>query len=336
VVDNAGDSVTELAGRGSDSVETTLASTRWAPTSRTCCTPARGLRRHRQCAGQQHRGGSGNDTLSGGRRRADRRRRQRQPAGRRRRRQLDAGTGSDIADGGAGSDTLTLLGNFADYTRSRPNATDTVLTNTTTHESITVRNVEKFLFADGDKALGTWPTTRQHRQRQPVRRRRRRPPRRPGRRRQMAGGLGNDTYTVDQAGDKVIERPTAATTWCWWPSPRPTPSSWRQRRTRHHHGGGQRGGQPDRQRAGQLADRQWRRQHLIGGAGNDTLDGGAGADKLIGGLGDDLYLVDNAGDVVTELAGRPDRVETTLASYTLGANVEDLLHRHGGLHRHRQ
>ena len=37
-----------------------------------------------------------------------------------------------------------------------------------------------------------------------------------------------------------------------------------------------------------------------GGVGNDTLDGGAGADTLIGGTGNDTYVVDNAGDVVTE------------------------------------
>ena len=40
-----------------------------------------------------------------------------------------------------------------------------------------------------------------------------------------------------------------------------------------------------------------------GGAGNDTLDGGAGADTMIGGAGNDTYVVDNAGDVVTEKSG---------------------------------
>nr|WP_281378903.1 calcium-binding protein [Azospirillum oleiclasticum] len=64
---------------------------------------------------------------------------------------------------------------------------------------------------------------------------------------------------------------------------------------------------------------------LDGGAGNDSLDGGAGADLLIGGLGDDVYVVDDAGDTVTELTGQgADEVRTTLASYTLGANVENL------------
>src|SRR5438093_11563391 len=40
---------------------------------------------------------------------------------------------------------------------------------------------------------------------------------------------------------------------------------------------------------------------LRGLAGNDTLDGGPGADTMIGGAGNDTYVVDNVGDVVTEV-----------------------------------
>jgi serralysin len=63
---------------------------------------------------------------------------------------------------------------------------------------------------------------------------------------------------------------------------------------------------------------------LNGLEGNDTLDGGTGADEMNGGDGDDLYIVDNAGDIVTENPdeGR-DRVLASV-SYALGANVEDL------------
>ncbi|MBB3649548.1 serralysin, partial [Rhizobium sp. BK619] len=64
---------------------------------------------------------------------------------------------------------------------------------------------------------------------------------------------------------------------------------------------------------------------LSGGAGDDTLDGGAGADRLIGGTGNDTYIVDSAADVVTENAnGGIDTVRTTLASYILGSDVENL------------
>ena len=64
---------------------------------------------------------------------------------------------------------------------------------------------------------------------------------------------------------------------------------------------------------------------LYGLAGNDWLDGKAGADTMVGGSGDDTYVVDNTGDVVTELADEGiDTVRSTI-TYTLGANVENLI-----------
>ncbi len=63
---------------------------------------------------------------------------------------------------------------------------------------------------------------------------------------------------------------------------------------------------------------------LSGFAGNDILDGGTGADDLTGGIGDDTYVVDQAGDTVTELDEVGiDTVESSI-SYTLGDNVENL------------
>ena len=64
---------------------------------------------------------------------------------------------------------------------------------------------------------------------------------------------------------------------------------------------------------------------LTGGAGVDTLDGGVGADTMVGGTEDDYYVIDNAGDIVTENANEgSDSIELYLAAdYTLGANVEN-------------
>jgi Ca2+-binding RTX toxin-like protein len=64
---------------------------------------------------------------------------------------------------------------------------------------------------------------------------------------------------------------------------------------------------------------------LIGNGGDDTLDGGTGADAMTGGTGNDLYFVDNVGDQVTELAGQGTDTVSSSISYTLGANVENLI-----------
>ncbi len=63
---------------------------------------------------------------------------------------------------------------------------------------------------------------------------------------------------------------------------------------------------------------------LDGGDGNDTLNGGAGRDVMLGGLGNDTYIVDSAGDTVTENANAGvDSVQSSI-NYVLGANLENL------------
>jgi Ca2+-binding RTX toxin-like protein len=64
---------------------------------------------------------------------------------------------------------------------------------------------------------------------------------------------------------------------------------------------------------------------LIGaGAGNDLLDGGLGDDEMLGGLGNDTFVVDVAGDIVTELANEGIDLVQSSIDYVLGANLENL------------
>ena len=73
---------------------------------------------------------------------------------------------------------------------------------------------------------------------------------------------------------------------------------------------------------------------LDGGAGNDNLDGGKGADLMSGGTGNDTYTVDNQGDTVAEIntdSTEIDTVNSTLKSYTLPINVENLILKKGAL-----
>ena len=64
---------------------------------------------------------------------------------------------------------------------------------------------------------------------------------------------------------------------------------------------------------------------LIGGGGNDLLTGGAGHDSMQGGLGDDFYVVNTTSDVVTEASGAGIDTVFTDVTYTLAANVENLI-----------
>jgi len=63
---------------------------------------------------------------------------------------------------------------------------------------------------------------------------------------------------------------------------------------------------------------------LTGNSAANTLSGGTGADTMSGAAGDDTYVVDNAGDVVTENANEGIDLVQSGVTYTLGANIENL------------
>lgn len=63
---------------------------------------------------------------------------------------------------------------------------------------------------------------------------------------------------------------------------------------------------------------------IVGNSGNNTLNGMTGADTMMGGAGNDTYIVDNAGDVVTEDADEGVDLVQSSVSFTLSANVENL------------
>ena len=64
---------------------------------------------------------------------------------------------------------------------------------------------------------------------------------------------------------------------------------------------------------------------LSGNASANTLNGGTGADTMTGGSGNDTYYVDNVLDSVIENSGDgTDRVYSSLNTYTLNANAENL------------
>ncbi|EYD75399.1 Alkaline phosphatase [Rubellimicrobium mesophilum DSM 19309] len=127
----------------------------------------------------------------------------------------------------------------------------------------------------------------------------------------LAGGAGNDTYLVAQAGDLVAEVAGGGTD-----TVRASVSATLVAEvenlvltgTSALNGTGN-----------GLANT------LTGNSGANLLDGKAGADIMAGGGGNDIYVVDNAGDRANEVAGGgTDEVRSSLASTTLSGEVENL------------
>src|SRR5262245_29532715 len=144
----------------------------------------------------------------------------------------------------------------------------------------------------------------------------------------LAGGLGNDTYIVQNATDTVVEGLNAgmdlvqsAVNFTLGANVEHLTLTG----TDHIAGTGNAlanvltGNSGNNTLAGEAGN-----DMLIGGAGNDSLDGGAGADTMAGGLGDDTYTVNVATDVVSEALNAGTDTVVTALSYTLGANVENL------------
>ncbi|MEW6313433.1 MAG: putative Ig domain-containing protein, partial [Pseudomonadota bacterium] len=63
---------------------------------------------------------------------------------------------------------------------------------------------------------------------------------------------------------------------------------------------------------------------ITGNTGNNVIDGGAGADTMTGGKGNDTYVVDDAGDVINELAAEGTDTVQSYISYVLGSTLENL------------
>jgi Ca2+-binding RTX toxin-like protein len=156
----------------------------------------------------------------------------------------------------------------------------------------------------------------------------------------LIGGSGDETYIVDGIGDTVVENAGEGTDGVWTSLLSFTLSANVENLvfagTGNFSGTGNGlsnlifGGSGNDTLAGDAGN-----DVLAGGGGNDTLtggegsdwiSGGSGANTLIGGTGDETYIVDGAGDTVIENAGEgTDGVWTSLLSFTLSANVENLV-----------
>ncbi|MFZ3019434.1 MAG: VCBS domain-containing protein [Gallionella sp.] len=144
----------------------------------------------------------------------------------------------------------------------------------------------------------------------------------------MTGGAGNDTYIVDNAGDTTVEALNAGTDTVLSSVSYTLASNVENLTLTGAANINATGNELNNILIGNTANNGLYglagNDTLTGNTGNDVLDGGTGADAMAGNAGDDTYIVDNAGDAVTENLGEGiDTVQSSI-TYTLGANVENL------------
>ncbi|MFM7469489.1 MAG: beta strand repeat-containing protein, partial [Vampirovibrionales bacterium] len=120
----------------------------------------------------------------------------------------------------------------------------------------------------------------------------------------MVGGLGDDTYVVNNTGDVVTENASEGT------------DEVRLAGNFNYTLGSNLENLTNTTSTGRI---------LTGNALNNLITSGTGIDTMVGGLGDDTYVIDSLSDVVTENAGEGiDEVRVNgNFNYTLANNVEN-------------
>ncbi|WP_158219891.1 calcium-binding protein [Ideonella sp. A 288] len=266
---------------------------------------------------------------------------------------LIAGTGNDTLDGGfdlgGTGDTVVFLADFANYTLTRPNATDVVLANAATQEHVVLRNVESLQFTDGTQSivqlLGNVPTAFND----PLE----------GDEDDnlidglagadiirgfggndtlsggpgidtLVGGEGDDRFVLDVVADFVVEEALGGTDTVELAFTAPGVYTLRDHVENATVNAlptvavGVVGNALDNVISGSSGA-----NNLSGGLGNDTLDGGPGVDTMAGGAGNDRYLLSVPTDVVNETAPGSDGIDTVVlafsapGAYSLPASVEN-------------
>lgn len=297
IIDNSSDKITELAGQGSDTVQVGFTYTLGAELENLTLIGTANINGTGNTSNNVLIGNAGNNTLSGGDGNDT----------------LTGGSGADTLKGGLGDDiyliddlsdtlsevssagidtvqsslTYTLLSNFENLVLS--GMANLNGTGNSANNVLTGNSGNNTLSGlNGNDTLdgGAGADT-------------------------LIGGSGNDIYVVDNAGDVVTEASGAGTD---------TVQSFIDYTLGANLENLTLLGSVSINGTGNSGNNV-----ITGNSGDNVLNGGGGTDIFLGGWGDDIYIVDSGSDIVTENAGEGiDTVQTGM-TYTLGANIENLV-----------
>jgi len=134
----------------------------------------------------------------------------------------------------------------------------------------------------------------------------------------LIGGLGDDRYIIDDLGDTAVELAGEGTDTVGTSSDHTLTDNFENLEVSGD------GVTATGNAVANLITGAAGSQTLAGLGGDDRLDGGAGADIMTGGTGNDVYVVDNAGDVLFEAAGEGTDTVEALIDFTLADGFEVL------------
>ncbi len=289
VVDNAGDSIVENASEGTDLVQASVSFTLGANLENLTLTGSGAINATGNAANNTLTGNSGVNII-------------------------DGGAGADAMNGGSGNDTY-IVDNAGDTVTesSSSGGSDTVLSSVT----FTLGSNVEHLTLTGTAAInGTGnslsntiignPASNTLSGESGAD--------------SLRGGAGDDTYIVDNAGDTVVENPSEGTDLVRSSVTYMLAANVENLTLTGSSAINGTGNALNNTLTGNNANNT-----LTGGDGADWLDGGSGSDAMAGGLGDDAYVVAQTGDAVTENASAGTDTVRASITYTLGANVENLV-----------
>ncbi|MHC1999571.1 calcium-binding protein [Methylobacterium sp. CM6241] len=145
----------------------------------------------------------------------------------------------------------------------------------------------------------------------------------------MIGGAGDDTYIVDSAGDTVVEDADEGEDTVRSSVTYTLPDNVENLVLTGTGSIDGTGNTLDNSIVGNGGDNRLDgaggNDRLTARGGDDVLIGGTGDDIMRGGAGDDVYVVDSTGDQVIEAANEGNDTVRSSVTYSLGANVENVI-----------